>query len=83
MSGLTKAQERELTRIRDYKPSDEWPYASFWPDSRTDALLLKRGLIKRADMHKTLRSGRSATWFGCVITDAGRAALAEHPHDPR
>lgn len=82
MSGvkLTKAQRDRLAEIASFKQG-EWPHAAFWPHSRTDQSLVKRGLVHRIEHRKKLggietpMGGISVTWHLCDLTPTGRSAL--------
>lgn len=71
---LTKAQEAVLAEVAAYKPTAEYPDASYWntPSYRS---LLKRGLIERRDRMATFLGSITFTVHLCRLTDAGRAAL--------
>lgn len=73
---LTDRQIERLREIASYIPSERWPNAGFWNDSRTDRSLIARGLIERADMENEFGYGLKATWHGCKLTHAGRLVLA-------
>lgn len=84
---LTKMQILRLRQISDYRGSTEYPNAPFWKDSATDKSLIKRGLVERADIQRTLGGGGtvggfSVTWHACRLTDAGRAALSRATPTP-
>lgn len=78
---LSAAQIRQLRRIAEYVPSENWPYAGYF-DTITERSLVRRGLIERVT-HVSPLDGNSSmarihvTWHMCRLTEAGRAAIRD------